>query len=785
MALIALIPAAAAATEAGFPDPTGTAPDNTENDPVAERLDSVVVSASRAGANTPMTYTNVSKDELRNTSPINSLPMTLNLQPSVVAVNEGGTGIGYSKMFVRGSQGSQINVTLNGITLNDAESQEVFWVNIPALTNILGSVQLQRGLGTSANGAGAFGASLNMNTALLRDEPYAAVDLAYGSYNTFTATAAAGTGLTKSGVYFDFAYSRDYTDGYIRNAKAKVQSAFATLGWLKGSNNLKLTYIFGNQHSGITWNGIDLDTYNSDRRYNEAGLYYDYLGNVKFYDNETDNYWQHHLQLNYTHQFDHNVVWTTTFNYTKGYGYYEQYKRNKKLSSYNLPPISTVTDPDTGEETGIYSVYTVDPATGEVTTTNKGDLITQKWMDNDYFVLNSEVRYTGERISVTGGINLSRYNGGHYGIVKWSSFLGDNFDYDGFNADHNWYDNYGLKQEVNAFARAEYRPLDWLTAYADLQYRGISLKMRGPDSDLVPLDYDKRWNFFNPRAGLTLTFGRHRAYASAALGHREPGRDDLQDMLLYMTSDIDREELRPEKLVDVELGYVYTAPRVTASANIYIMEYFDMLLDTGRINSSGYSIKDNTSRAYRRGIELATAWAPAAWFTLDANLTLSLNKVRDYIYYLPVYNNPDDYELVGAVEKDYGTTDLLLSPSIIGMARLSFTPFRTIAHNSLRTTTLSLTGKYVGRQYLDNTSSDERMIPGYFTASLALTHEFSLKKGKLGLGGYINNLFNNMYYADGWASMEAYEGDEDNPVSYIGIFPQAPVNFMLKISYSF
>ncbi len=766
IALGALLPFAAAAAN---PSPA-VEPESSEDDQIVERLDSVVVSASRAGKNTPMTYTNVSREQLRNTSPLNSLPMSLNLQPSVVAMNEGGTGIGYSKMYVRGSMGSQINVTLNGITLNDAESQEVFWVNIPALTNILGSVQLQRGLGTSANGAGAFGASINMNTTLVHDRPYANVDLGYGSYNTFTATAAAGTGLTKSGVYFDFAYSRDYTDGYIRNAYARVQSVFATLGWMRGSNNIKLTYLFGNQHSGITWNGIEYADYERDRRYNSAGEYTDQFGNTKYYDNETDNYWQHHLQLNYTHQFARNVVWTTTLNYTKGYGYYEQYKTGKKLSNYNLPSL----DP----------VYTVDPASGEVSTTSKGDLITRKWMDNDLWVLNSEVCYTGEKVSVTGGVNLSRYDGGHFGKVKWSSLLGDNYDYDSFNAAHTWYDNTGLKTELNVFARAEYTPLDWLTAYVDLQYRGISLKMYGTDSDDIwtPFDYRVRWNFFNPRAGLTFNVNRHKAYVSAALGNREPGRDDIQEMIYYNESGLDA-SLKPEKMVDVEIGYVYTAPKVTASANIYLMEYFDMLLDTGKINESGYAIKENTSRAYRRGIELAAAWGPAPWFRLDANLTLSLNKALDYSYSMPVYD--DDYYLVDRIVTNYGTTNLLLSPSVIGMARLSFTPFRTVSHNSLRTTTLSLTGKYVGKQYLDNTSSDDRMIPGYFVAYLALTHEFDLKAGKLGIGGYINNLFNNMYYSDGWVSMEAYRGDEANPVTYTGIFPQAPINFMLKLSYSF
>ena len=263
-ALCALVPFAAAAAVNEADVTSGNAGNIPAEEEINDRLDSVVVSASRAGKSTPVTYTMVSRQQLRQNNPINSLPMMLNLQPSVVSVNEGGTGLGYSKMTIRGSKGSQVNVTLNGITLNDAESQEVFWVNIPALTSLISSVQLQRGLGTSANGAGAFGASVNMSTASVTSDPHVSAEISAGSYNTFMTTVAAGTGLTKSGIYFDFAYSKNYTDGYIRNAKARVQSAFAALGWMNGTNSLRLTYLMGDQHTGITWNGIDLDTYKTD-----------------------------------------------------------------------------------------------------------------------------------------------------------------------------------------------------------------------------------------------------------------------------------------------------------------------------------------------------------------------------------------------------------------------------------------------------------------------------------------------------------------------------------------
>ena len=749
----------------------------TGNDRVAdnhdkvEKLDSVIVSASRAGKSTPVTYTMVGKEQLRSSNPINSLPMQLNLTPSAVAVNEGGTGIGYSKMTVRGSKGSQINVTLNSITLNDAESQEVFWVNIPSLSNILSSVQVQRGLGTSANGAGAFGASINMSTAAVGIEPYAAFDVAAGSYNTFMTTVSAGTGLTRSGVYFDVAYSRNYTDGYIRNAKAKVQSAFAALGWMNERNSLKLTYLMGDQHTGITWNGIDISmAYDKeDRKYNEAGQYYDELGNVRYYDNDTDNYTQHHIQLNYTRQFGERVYWSTTLNWTKGDGWYENYKADKKFTKYGFPSDFTFT------RDGV-----------EYTASSASDFIIRKSMANNYYVVNSDVKYKGDKLNITGGVNLSQYNGNHYGEVLWNEILGDDYDYDGrypVSAENEWYYSRSIKREANLFARAEYSPLSCLTAYLDLQYRGVSLKMSGiDDEDDLDIGYKTSWNFFNPRAGLTFRKDFHKVYASAALGNREPGRSDIKEVIITNNLGGSRPDLKPEKMVDVEIGYEFASEKVTASANLYFMEYFDMLLETGRLSDVGYAIKENVGRAYRRGAELAVAWQAAPWVRLDANATLSMNRIRNYVEYYTVID--DDWNEKGQKAVEYGTTRMLMSPSVVGLVQLSFTPFRTVCSNSLKTTALTLNGKYVGKQFLDNTATDSRSIPGYYVMNLSLTHEFSLRHGKLGLGAYVNNLLNNMYIADGWCWKNMMESD-GSIVGGVGVFPQAPANFMIRASYSF
>ena len=739
-------------------------------DEKVERLDSVVVSSSRAGRDTPVTFTMLGKDELRRANPLNSLPMNLSLQPSVVSVNEGGTGLGYSKMTVRGSKGSQINVTLNGITLNDAESQEVFWVNIPALTSMISSVQIQRGLGTSANGAGAFGASINMSTAALSQEPFGSAQMSVGSYNTFIGTFAAGTGLMKSGLYFNAAYSRGLTDGYIRNAYADVQSAMAVLGWMNLKNSLRLTYMMGDQKTGITWEGISLEQYEIDRRYNPAGEYYDQYGNIHYYDKETDNYTQHHIQLNYTHSFSDRLAWSTTLNYTRGDGYYENYKTGKSFSKYLMQnPVIDGVEYD------------------------EGDFITREALANDYYVVRSDLKYASGRLNVTGGVNLSRYDGDHIGTVIWSDILGDSYDY----GSHQWYLNRGLKHEANAYVRGEMLFAGSLTAYADLHYRGVWLDMSGPEDDGVLLDHNVNWQFFNPRAGLSWRMDpSSRIYASAALGNREPGRSDIKELILDANkaasagAESRGVDIRPEKMLDVELGYEYAAENVTLSANIYLMEYWDMLLETGKLSDVGYAIKENVPRSWRRGVELAASWEPLPWLQVGGNMTLSTNKIKSYTAYYEMYDNMNEWNYLGQHKVDFENTDILMSPSVVGMAMMTFRPFA-LASGSWKSAYLSLNGKYVGRQFYDNTSSQERSIPAYFIADLSVGYEIPMRRrsddaeaSRLSMSIHLNNLFNRIYYADAWL-WRAYFKEDDSYYSEIGIYPQAPLNCMFRLAYRF
>ena len=718
-----------------------------------ERLDSVVVSSSRAGSHTPVAHSDMGRDALRSSNPMYSLPMSMNLLPSVVTYNEGGTGLGNSAMTVRGSKGSQINVTLNGITLNDAESQEVFWVNIPALTSLLSSVQLQRGLGTSANGAGAFGASVNMNTAFVEPDPSFRFDVSAGSYGTFITTVSAMSGLQPSGLYFNLAFSSGRTDGYIRNAFVNSSSLFAVLGWLKGRNSLRLTYLTGDQKSGITWDGISPEMYAVDRRYNGAGEYYDDNGNLCYYDNQTDNYAQHHLQLNYTHRFTDRISWSNTADYTRGDGYDEYYKTERKFAEFGFP------FPDVG---GV----------------KKSDMIYRKKMGNDLYVFQTDLRYRTERLKVTAGVNLSHYNGGHWGEMLWARLLGPEYDYAALNRADAWYRNTGKKRDVSAFVRSEYQPLPWLTAYADLQYRTIGYDLVGRDdkASSVPMDYHQRWNFFHPRAGVTASFGHHQLYVSAALGHREPGRSDIKENIKGEMIPI-----KPESMVDVEAGYHYVGSCFSASANLYLMEYRDMLLETGRLSSSGYAIKENVGRGWRRGIELSAAWNPSSWALLEGNMTLSTNRLRSFTAYL------EDWVHGSYVQQMYENTTMLLSPSTVGMGRLQLFPFQ----GWWKPLTLSVSGKYVGKQYWDNTQDENRSIPSYFVANLSLAHSFRLGSGSLGLSFQVNNLLNLDYYASAWVYTAwqgpvSSDGTPQDPVYMeAGLYPQAPRNFMCKVSYSF
>ncbi len=709
------------------------------------KLDSIIVSAVRAGANTPVTFSTISKAQLRSVAASHSLPMVLGFQPSVVATTEGGLGLGYSKFSVRGSDASRINVTLNGIAINDAESQEVFWVDIPSLGSSLQSVQLQRGVGTSTNGPGAFGASMNMQTLTPAQHPYGNAEFSFGSFKTYMTTIGAGTGEMKNGLSFDVRYSHNSTKGYIRNAKADLNSLYLSGGWKNENNSLKITYIYGDQATGITWNGCPLDVYYKNRRYNNAGEYYDEAGNVHYYDNETDNYRQHHVQLHYIHQFSPYVTFDATVHYTKGTGYYENYIYNKKFSKYGLEN------------------QTIDGVTHK-----KGDFIVRQYMNNDYVASAANVNYNKNKINATAGAAYSFYNGDHFGRVKWSKYnqnVANNFE---------WYRNNGKKNDVSIYARAEYEIVHNLTAFADLQYRYIFFKLSGMDKDFTGLDRDMHYNFFNPKAGLTYNItDNSKVYFSVAAGHREPSRSDVKESIKAGKADA----IKSERMIDYELGYKFANEHVNAGINLYAMEYKNQLVATGKLTETGYTIQENIPDSYRRGVELSAGWMPLEKLSLEGNITFSKNKLKNYTLYTDTYDNPNDWNSVPQTATYYKKSNLTLSPELIGAAMLSYMP--------VKTAVISLNGKYVGKQYMDNSSSKEAEVPSYFVMGLNAQKSFKIKGTAVAtLSICVDNLLNNKYYSYGWIYRAKFkDGSADNVSG--GVYAQATTNFIVRLSFNF
>lgn len=710
----------------------------------SEKLDSIVVSTARVSKNAPLTYSHVEKEQLKKSTSSHSLPLILSLQPSVVATTESGLGLGYSKLSIRGSDASRVNVTLNGITINDAESQEVFWVNLPFIQSFLQSAQVQRGVGTSSNGSAAFGGAINMQTLAAQNTPYGNAEFSYGSYQTYIMSVAAGGGVSKSGISFDARYSHSQTQGYIRNSNGELNSLFTSFGLQNNNNLFKINYIYGNQHTGITWEGISLKQYEQNRRYNPAGIYYDEAGNEHYYDNESDNYVQHHAQMFFSHKLSNSLTWNNVANYTKGDGFYENYKYNVKFSKYGL-----------------------DNQVIDGSTYKKSDFIIRQGMDNYYLAVSSGLNYKTKKLNITGGVNYSFYDGDHDGTVLWSKYNNN------IPKDYNWYSNVGKKSEANVFVKGEYN-ISKFILYAEMQYRHINYNLSGLDKDFVSLDKKFKYNFANPKIGLTYNLSSSsKFYSSVSISHREPSRSDIKESIKAKRTD----DLKQERLIDYELGYKYLADHFSLSANLYFMEYKNQLAATGKLSESGYVIMENVPKSYRRGVELAFAWQISNMLRFDANLTLSKNKIKNYTAWIDTYDNLNDWNFLGQTEVSYNKTSLILSPEVISAALITFSPGRNYD--------FSLSGKYVGKQYMDNTQSDDSKVPAYFTSSFNASKSINIKNGsKIILSACVDNLFDNKYYSYGWVYKSFFKEDSILNVDQ-GVYPQARIHFIAKVAYEF
>ncbi len=713
------------------------------------QLEEVVVSATRAGQQTPVSYSNIAASDIKKQNAARNIPAILQNAPSIVAFTEDGLGVGNTYFRIRGTDATRINVTLNGMPLNNPETQEVFWVNLPDLSNSLQNIQIQRGVGTSTNGAGAFGASISLQTTGAQSEAYGEASTAVGSYGTFLSNIAAGTGILDNGLSFDARFSRVFGEGYVRNGKVDHTNLYAALSHYTDRQLIRLSYLKGVQHTGITWEGVSeeqMEDKEHGRRYNPAGEYYDDAGNRLYYDNETDNYYSDIVQLTFSRELNQQFVMNAGLSYNHGYGYYENYRYNRRYSDFGLAP-QTIGD----------STYA------------RSDFVRQKLMRNDFYVASLGLTYDSGPWHLTFGGMYSYYDGDHYGKLPWIKHAGT------IPVNYEWYRNVGEKSEVNLFTKAEYQLNEKLSLFGDLQYRHIGYRFSGMDDDLMDLTGDFTYDFFNPKAGLSFQINEHiRLYASAAVGQREPLRADLKDGIKGGAVN----PIRPERMIDYELGYHYEGAGGTRlSANLYYMDYHNQMVQTGKLTDIGYKLMENVKDSYRAGLELEASvplWENKV--VLDANATFSRNKINNYIAYFDLYDSPDNYGWVGQESVEYGTTNISYSPDIVSAMGITYQPTSAFYVN--------LTGKYVSKQYMDNTSDDSRAIDAYFVTNLSAGYTF--KKTALGtfnLQLFANNLFNRKYVANGWAATDRFE--DGSSINYIGYYPQATRNYMVRLTLSF
>lgn len=706
-------------------------------------LNEIIVSATRVNEHAPIAFNNVSAQEIKANNTAKNIPYILQTLPSIVAYSEDGSGVGNTSFRIRGTDATRINVTLNGMPLNNPESQEVYWVNIPDLSNSLQSIQVQRGVGSSTNGSGAFGASISLKTQGARPQAYGEASTGVGSYNTFTSTIAAGTGILKNGLSFDARYSRVTGDGYIRNGKVNHRSAYASASYYNKNQLFKLSYLNGIQHTGITWEGISPEQLKTDRKYNPAGAYYDEAGNVHYYDNETDNYYSDIIQFTYSNALSDKLSLNVGLSYNHGYGYYENYKADQKFKKYGLDP-QLVND----------STY------------KSSDVITRKLMKNNFYVGNFTLNYISDKLTLTGGGNLTYYQGDHYGKLLWVKYNKNTSD------KYEWYRGDADKKEFSVFGKITYNILDNLAIFGDMQYRYIDYRMSGIDDDLENITNKNYYSFFNPKAGLSYSFNNNEVYASLSISNREPLRTDIKESVKGGST----QKIQPERMFDYELGYRYSSAIASFNANLYYMRYKDQMVQTGKLNDVGYKLMQNVPTSYRMGIELSGAVQPANWIRIDANVTLSQNKIKNYTAYYDLYNNQNDYEFVKQTSEYLGTTNISFSPNVIGSGILTITPYKALS--------LALVGKYVGKQYYDNTSNKDNRLADYFVSNIVLGYTFKTQKiGEVDLQFSVNNILNKRYVGNAWVATDKFE--DGSEIVYTGLYPQATRNIMAKLGIRF
>jgi len=700
--------------------------------PATTLTEEVTVSATRASATSPTAYTNLKKEDIAKNNSGRGFEYLLEQTPSTVVTSNAGAGVGYTSIRIRGSDATRINVTLNGIPLNDAEDQGVYFVDLPDLASSVDNIQVQRGVGTSTNGAGAFGASINIQTTTRRDTAYTELNSSAGSYGTVKNTFSLGTGLLGGKFSFDGRASQMTSDGYIDRSGSTLKSFFLSGAYYGKKSVLRLNVFSGYEQTHQAWDGVPEDSVKfGNRRYNELG----YINSSNsYYKNETDNYTQNYYQLLYNQQLSDKLSFSGALHYTRGYGYYEEYKNSASVADYGLKPV--VIGGDTLAST---------------------DLVRRLWLSNYFYGATYNFTYKPQQnFNLTLGGAYNEYKGDHYNNIEWtqqSTTIPPDYEYSR---------NHAKKTDFNVFGRAEYRAGS-VILYGDVQYRHIGYSFLGYDQDLNNVQQQVGLNFFNPKAGITYELNQHsNIYASVAVGNHEPNRSDFIN-----SSPASRP--KAEHLTDFEAGYRIGQPTFGGGINGFYMLYKNQLVLTGALDDVGEAIRTNIKDSYRAGIE-ANAWVKItqqlAWY---ANASISQNKVKNFSQFL------SNYDTGNTDETQYKKSDIAYSPGFVGASTISYHP--------LKNAEIAFISKYVARQYLDNTSTLSRSLPAYFVNDVRINYNFKMKGVKnVGIGLLVNNVFSKKYVSDG-ATYPDIEGGKT--VNYNYFFPQAPVNFLASLNLRF
>ncbi|HEX8514658.1 MAG TPA: TonB-dependent receptor [Bacteroidia bacterium] len=713
-------------------------------------MDEVIVDATRADENSAMAYSTINKDQIAEQNLGQDLPYLLNQQPSVVTTSDAGAGVGYTGIRIRGVDATRVNVTINGIPVNDAESQGTYWVDLPDIASSIDNIQLQRGVGTSTNGAGAFGGSLNIQTTKLNSKAYAEVNSSYGSFNTFKNTVNVGSGLINEQFAVDARLSKISSDGYIDRATSDLKSYYLSGGYYGKKNIVKFITFSGYEETYQAWNGVP----ESKLRNDEAGMIeyaFNYLpdseeaGNLfnsnnrtynsYTYKNQVDHYVQTYYQLHFAHEFNRNWNSNIALHYTKGKGYYEEYKKSESFSAYGLADLTIGTE-----------------------TISSTDLVRRRWLDNDFYGTTFSLNYNSlKKLSAVIGGGINNYTGQHYGEISWAQYASNS------TINHRYYHDTANKSDINFFIKGNYAITKKINVFADLQYRTINYSFLGFDDRFKNAKQTATLSFINPKAGISYEFiPNAMVYASYSIGNKEPSRADY-------TQSTPASRPKHESLSDLEIGYKHSTRIAMWSLNLYHMDYKNQLVLTGEVNDVGAYNRTNAAESYRQGIEAEVGIKILKSLSWNANITLSKNKIKGFREYI------DNFDSTAQRINVYNETDIAYSPNIIAGSTIAFEPVENLK--------FSFISKYVGMQYLDNTSNNSRKLDAFFVNDFRINYSIKTKYiREIGFTVAINNLFSEEYESNGYTFGYIYGNKHFTENFY---YPQAGVNYMAGLTLKF